>query len=231
MAAQDNKEEKVFADLYARAQELLDEDECEEAAALISKLVDKGYPPAMLTWAAFLEGKGHDQEAMELIRKAAGQGHTEAMALLGSKLFARAASEEETQEGREWIHKAAEEGDEIACRMVEFLLFAGDEPSPLSTLAPGGVPLFELAKGLLSEYVQGDMSAAKRHYSHPDLKGVTENYLKELKLHCRVCEKKGSTKLKECSGCKGPRYCSIDCQKKDWPQHKTVCKRNERHCP
>lgn len=221
----------MLANLYARAQGLLDEEKCEEAAALILKLVDRGYPPAMLTWAAFLEGEGDDQEAMGLIRHAAGQGHTEAMALLGSKLFVRGASEEETQEGREWIHKAADKGDEIACRMVDFLLFAGDEPSPLPTLAPGGVLLFELARGLLSEYVQGDMSAAKKHYSHPDLKGVTEDYLKELKLHCQVCGEESTLNLKECSRCKGPRYCSIDCQRKDWPQHKTVCRKNERHRP
>jgi len=221
------KEDEVLANLYARARELLDEDKCEDAGALILMLVEKKYPPAMVTRAAFLEREGGHQESMELLRGAAEQGHPEAMALLGCKLYRGDTSEEETQEGREWICKAAEEADEIARRMADFLVFAGDEPSPLSTLAPDGAPLVQLAKGVLNEHVLGDMSAAKRHYSHPDLLRVTDDHLQQLKMRCQYCKRESDRKLKECKGCKGPRYCSIVCQTEHWPQHKKVCQRNE----
>ena len=38
---------------------------------------------------------------------------------------------------------------------------------------------------------------------------------------CRVCGKQDE--LKNCSRCKSVKYCSVECQKKDWPQHKESC--------
>ena len=31
-------------------------------------------------------------------------------------------------------------------------------------------------------------------------------------------------KLKRCSGCHVTKYCSYHCQKKHWPEHKSLCK-------
>ncbi len=43
----------------------------------------------------------------------------------------------------------------------------------------------------------------------------------------RACQYCGTTKkLQRCSGCKKTTYCSADCQKTDWPQHKPICKNN-----
>lgn len=42
---------------------------------------------------------------------------------------------------------------------------------------------------------------------------------------CFVCREKGKPKLKECTTCQKVRYCSKECQKKDWPVHKLRCKR------
>lgn len=39
---------------------------------------------------------------------------------------------------------------------------------------------------------------------------------------CDLCSSSG--KLRICSRCKDARYCSRDCQVKDWPKHKLVCK-------
>jgi len=43
---------------------------------------------------------------------------------------------------------------------------------------------------------------------------------------CDTCKKRQSyQRMKKCSRCRNATYCSIECQKKDWPKHKAVCKR------
>ena len=39
---------------------------------------------------------------------------------------------------------------------------------------------------------------------------------------CIVCNK--DKPLQDCSGCNFMKYCSTDCQRADWPRHKTKCK-------
>jgi len=41
-------------------------------------------------------------------------------------------------------------------------------------------------------------------------------------LYCEVSQSEKSLFI--CSGCKSARYCSADCQKKDWKNHKSGCK-------
>jgi hypothetical protein len=38
---------------------------------------------------------------------------------------------------------------------------------------------------------------------------------------CKICNKPGDSK---CARCKKIHYCSVECQKKDWPEHKKYCK-------
>ncbi|TFY83364.1 hypothetical protein EWM64_g648 [Hericium alpestre] len=40
---------------------------------------------------------------------------------------------------------------------------------------------------------------------------------------CYVCRRKGKPKLNACAECKKVRYCSVDCQNKDWKAHKPKC--------
>jgi hypothetical protein len=47
---------------------------------------------------------------------------------------------------------------------------------------------------------------------------------KQTKYFCFGCHKKFQSKCKSCSGCDLPRYCSKECQLKDWPIHKHECK-------
>jgi len=39
---------------------------------------------------------------------------------------------------------------------------------------------------------------------------------------CATCQKQGAD-FKRCSACKSVYYCSVDCQGKDWPNHKLTC--------
>ena len=45
-----------------------------------------------------------------------------------------------------------------------------------------------------------------------------------IKEQCDFCTKQFS-KLKQCGACGKARYCSEDCQKKDWKEHKKACRR------
>ena len=40
---------------------------------------------------------------------------------------------------------------------------------------------------------------------------------------CACCEKISQSKMKKCSGCENEYYCSAECQKIHWKQHKKVC--------
>jgi hypothetical protein len=41
---------------------------------------------------------------------------------------------------------------------------------------------------------------------------------------CQKCAKGGQTKLFKCGSCQSVRYCSKECQKADWKEHKVLCK-------
>lgn len=57
--------------------------------------------------------------------------------------------------------------------------------------------------------------------------GITASPVSNSTTACASCKKDRSAlpnPLKICSRCGGPRYCSQECQKSDWKQHKKVCK-------
>jgi len=56
-----------------------------------------------------------------------------------------------------------------------------------------------------------------------DLEKALNEVLKPLIARCTVCDKVGDIKV--CSSCKELLYCSSECQKKDWPEHKKVCQK------
>lgn len=63
--------------------------------------------------------------------------------------------------------------------------------------------------------------------SKDDSSGNATSSLSHSTTTCAKCKKDRSTlpnPLKKCSRCEGPRYCSQDCQRADWKQHKKNCK-------
>ena len=66
------------------------------------------------------------------------------------------------------------------------------------------------------------------------------NYCKLKGVRCLMCKKKSSADslnpvvtLQKCSACLLVSYCSLECQKKHWPQHKICCQqyRRDSSCP
>lgn len=43
-----------------------------------------------------------------------------------------------------------------------------------------------------------------------------------INLHKGICTC-GKPGTKKCSGCSVARYCSVECQRENWPKHKKVC--------
>ena len=50
-------------------------------------------------------------------------------------------------------------------------------------------------------------------------KGIT---LQKTSGHCNGCAAQGD--FKKCSGCRHARYCSSECQSRNWKTHKPACK-------
>jgi len=44
-----------------------------------------------------------------------------------------------------------------------------------------------------------------------------------LEVKCSICDEKKDLKL--CGGCKLVIFCSVDCQRADWPSHRDFCKK------
>lgn len=54
-----------------------------------------------------------------------------------------------------------------------------------------------------------------------------KEYMKLIRTTCQKCNSK-NIKLKICDKCKFIRYCSIECQKEGWENHKSLCYENNR---
>ena len=226
--------DRVLERLFEEACSLQDTD-VERAAELFGILLDKEYAPAQVKYATFLRVSGDLEGAMELLQAAADQGDTDAMVLLGCDKFLCGSTPEAKIEGAALVDAAAEKGDDLALQWRAVMSLAGGEAKAADLFLKNVKQdqAVSLVRGALSENVTGDMVAAKGFYKEANLPAVTDGYLLALKFCCHVCKKEFQDKktLQVCSVCQGPRYCSTVCQKKDWPQHKTVCRKNERHGP
>ena len=69
---------------------------------------------------------------------------------------------------------------------------------------------------------------AKVRFMIRDSSGDMKTYIAkgDIISEC-ICNRCGSTGIKVCSGCKKVRYCSRECQKEDWSDHKQDCKHHK----
>ena len=56
--------------------------------------------------------------------------------------------------------------------------------------------------------------------------GTQNPYIERIgkEFECQTCGHENE-ELKKCGQCKAVYYCSLECQKKDWPNHNQVCKK------
>ncbi|KNC81273.1 hypothetical protein SARC_06384, partial [Sphaeroforma arctica JP610] len=58
--------------------------------------------------------------------------------------------------------------------------------------------------------------------------GVDGGGLSGTGRECHYCQTV-TTDLKNCSKCKTPAYCGVECQRADWPRHRKICWPNQTH--
>jgi hypothetical protein len=58
----------------------------------------------------------------------------------------------------------------------------------------------------------------------PALYNVPQRQTQKKCNKCGAVSTKAGTPLLKCNACKMARYCSSDCQKLDWRQHRPICK-------
>jgi hypothetical protein len=58
----------------------------------------------------------------------------------------------------------------------------------------------------------------------PALHNVSQPQPQKKCFKCGAATTKTGTPLLKCNACKTARYCSSDCQKLDWRQHRPICK-------
>lgn len=121
------------------------------------------------------------------------------------------------------------------CEVTYFHKIAGHEDVCSGLILPWNLPNKPpkiLLGGLLKQSEEKLNFDAEKHLMQAIEKNqviynlfMKEELKNEEKTEEKVCHlcKKSNVKLLKCSKCKTTRYCSSECQKQDWPQHKQTC--------
>ncbi|KAF9485111.1 hypothetical protein BDN70DRAFT_871822 [Pholiota conissans] len=88
----------------------------------------------------------------------------------------------------------------------------------------------------LEEELQIASTLAMTHPSERPLnqQQSSRDIKKKMKEACRLCEycrqrESKDEPFKACAKCQSSFYCSKECQRVDWPEHKTICAQSQRH--
>ena len=213
--AEKDKKKRLFS-LFLEAQRILHTEEHQRGLDILQRLKQEELKSAefeLLMVGGTVNAASlmpHDLD-IDLVAQAAREGHPQAMGIIGMQTLTTA--EGEKDEGKAWalIHEAAKAGDAMA------QAWANPESHPKNEMS-----LF--ANGIFEQFARRDMAAAKACFSGCKTEPARV-HMEMLRKICQNCHRLDhDTKFKMCDRCRGPRYCSPDCQKKDWPKHRLVCK-------
>ncbi len=180
--------------------------------------------------------KNEDEMDRTFLHEAASKGRTSVMALLLEQRSVSVNAKDEDDATP--LHRAAKSGSVAAVEMlikagaaVDARDYGGNTPLHLAArknLAACALAL--LAAGAPKDAENNDGNAAYEVCSDVRVRDAILQYGEEEKKDdeqprrrsCWVC---GKTAANRCTGCKVANYCSADCQKKGWKEHKDECAR------
>jgi hypothetical protein len=91
------------------------------------------------------------------------------------------------------------------------------------------VTMIDPSRAIFLRYLEDLVVTVERAFSkYPEIVNGTvelKNRLEVEERTCTACRKLSESKLAKCKGCRCARYCNAECQKMDWNQHKSKCKR------
>ncbi len=170
----------------------------------LSKADEQGHIGAALHLGINCEAVGEYQEAFELYSRGVDQGDTYALPHLASCYL----------EGK-GVEKDRDEAVRLYTCAVTQTNCTHESNSALHKLREMGIDVAGL----------GIMVKVKGKAHRTPSCSPCSHRKEEIVFTCWRCGKPGSddVRLSECGKCHTAKYCSVDCQRKDWRVHKTTC--------
>jgi TPR repeat protein len=201
----------------------------EKGLALLRQAAEQNQGVALhLLSAAYEHGTGVEIDLVEsarLLQRAANTGDSTAQSSLGNAFLQGKVLKQNFEQARRYYEMSAAQGNRIAFTMLAKVYQEGlgvekDVATAKYFLKRARMPVTKKeAEGVSTK---GEDSGFTHFANGTAASETAAESLREVRQTCKWCDKRGEN-LRECGGCRGPRYCDAKCQRFDWPEHKKVC--------